>query len=255
VTALNNVLLPTLGSPTIPALNIHFPSSRRLAFETGCHHVDVQFNEELARILPPDIPHRERLIEKAAQHLALIVSVNEYMNLTRITDPQQAAIKHIYDSVAPWHHFRGVKKVLDAGTGAGFPGIPLSLVLPDVRFTLSESVHKKARFVDSVVESLELPNVHVVAQRAEERAASRHPDIITARAMAPIPRIIDLFGKALKEGARLILYKGPDVEAELEKVQKRHLAADVLCRYELPHGLGRRTLVQIQRQRPARTAS
>jgi 16S rRNA (guanine527-N7)-methyltransferase len=215
----------------------------------------VQFDEELARILPLDIPHRERLIEKAAQHLVQILSVNEYMNLTRITDPKQAAIKHVYDSVAPWQHFRGVKKVLDAGTGAGFPGIPLSLVLPDVRFTLSESVQKKARFVDSVVESLELPNVHVVAQRAEERAASRHPDIITARAMAPIPRIVDLFGNALKEGVRLILYKGPDIEAELEEIQKRHLAADVLCRYELPDGLGTRTLVQIQRQTLARSAS
>lgn len=215
----------------------------------------MQFEKELARILPSDIPHRERLIEKAARHLALIVSANEYMNLTRIIDPQQAAIKHVYDSVVPWRHFLGVKKVLDAGTGAGFPGIPLSLVLPDVRFTLSESVQKKARFVDSVVETLELPNVHVVAQRAEERAASHHPEIITARAMAPIPRIVELFGKRLKEGARLILYKGPDVEAELEQVHKKRLAAEVLCRYELPDGLGRRTLVQIQRQRLARTAS
>jgi 16S rRNA (guanine527-N7)-methyltransferase len=208
----------------------------------------VQFDEELTRVLPLDIPHRERLIEKAAQHLALITSANEYMNLTRITDPQHAAIKHVYDSVAPWNHFRGVKKVLDAGTGAGFPGIPLSLVLPNVRFTLSESVHKKARFVDSVVESLELPNVHVVAQRAEETAASRHPDIITARAMAPISRIIDLFGKALKQGTRLILYKGPDVEAELAEAQKRRLDAELLCRYELPDGLGTRTLVQIRIQ-------
>ncbi|MFL6354431.1 MAG: 16S rRNA (guanine(527)-N(7))-methyltransferase RsmG [Bryobacteraceae bacterium] len=216
---------------------------------------DVQFDEALARVLPLDIPHRERLIEKTAQHLMLIASVNKHMNLTRITDPQQAAIKHVYDSVVAWRHFQGAKKVLDAGTGAGFPGIPLSLVLPHVRFTLAESVQKKARFVDSVVESLELPNVHVVAQRAEERAASRHPDIITARAMAPIPRIIDLFGKALKEGARLILYKGPDVEAELEDAEKKRLAADVLCRYELPDGLGQRTLIQIQRHRLARTAS
>jgi 16S rRNA (guanine527-N7)-methyltransferase len=214
----------------------------------------VQFDEELARVLPLDIPHRERLIEKAAQHLTLIASANEYMNLTRIIDPRQAAIKHVYDSVAPWQHFRGVKKVLDAGTGAGFPGIPLSLVLPNIRFTLSESVHKKARFVDSVVESMELPNVRVIAQRAEELIASR-PDIITARAVAPINRMLDLFGNALRQGMRLILYKGPDVEAELEEARKRRVAADVLCRYELPDGLGTRTLLQIQRQCLARTAS
>jgi 16S rRNA (guanine527-N7)-methyltransferase len=214
----------------------------------------VQFDEELARVLPLDIPHRERLIEKAAQHLTLIASANEYMNLTRIIDPRQAAIKHVYDSVAPWQHFRGVKKVLDAGTGAGFPGIPLSLVLPNIRFTLSESVHKKARFVDSVVDSMELPNVRVIAQRAEELMASR-PDIITARAVAPINRMLDLFGNALRQGMRLILYKGPDVEAELEEARKRRVTADVLCRYELPDGLGTRTLLQIQRQCLARTAS
>jgi len=209
----------------------------------------VSFTEELARVLPLDIPHRERLIEKTARHLALIASANEYMNLTRITGPREAAIKHVYDSIAPWRHFRGVTKILDAGTGAGFPGIPLSLVLPDVRFTLSESVHKKARFVDSVVESLELANVHVVAERAEERAASRHPEIITARAMAPISRILDLFHGALKEGARLILYKGPNVEPELEEAKKRRVAANVLYRYELPDELGSRTLLQIQLMR------
>lgn len=198
-------------------------------------------------MLPLDIPHRDRLIKKGAQHLTLIASANEYMNLTRIIDPQQAAIKHVYDSVAPWCHFRDVKKVLDAGTGAGFPGIPLSIVLPNVRFTLSESVHKKARFVDSVIESLELPNAQVVPVRAEEHATSLHPDIITARAIAPMSRILDLFSKALKQGARVILYKGPDVEAELEQAEKRRVAAEVLCRYELPDGLGTRTLLQIQR--------
>jgi 16S rRNA (guanine527-N7)-methyltransferase len=215
----------------------------------------VQFDAELERVLPLDIPHRERLIEKAAQHLTLIASANEYMNLTRIIDPRQAAIKHVYDSVAPWRHFRGANKILDAGTGAGFPGIPLSIVLPNVRFTLSESVQKKARFVDSVVECLELPNAQVVPLRAEEQATTLHPDIITARAIAPMSRVLDLFGKALKQGARIVLYKGPDVEADLEEAEKRRFAADVLCRYELPGGLGTRTLVQIQRQSLARTAS
>jgi 16S rRNA (guanine527-N7)-methyltransferase len=205
----------------------------------------VQFEKELARVLPLDIPHRERLIEKAARHLTLIASANEYMNLTRITDPREAAIKHVYDSVAPWRHFSGATEVLDAGTGAGFPGIPLSLVLPDVRFTLSESVQKKARFVESVVESLELRNVHVVAERAEERAVSRRPDIITARAMAQVNRIVDLFSGSLKQGARLILYKGPNVEADLAEAYTRNIGAEVLCRYTLPDGLGTRTLIEM----------
>lgn len=193
-----------------------------------------------------DVPHRARLIEKAGQHLRLIVSANEHMNLTRITSPQEAVIKHVYDSVAPWYHFRSSKRILDAGTGAGFPGIPLSVVLPDVRFTLSESIQKKARFVDSVIESLNLPNVHVTSERAEEVATTQRIEMITARAVAPIARILDLFRKPLKQGARLILYKGPDVETELAEMPKYKVAAEVLCRYNLPANLGTRTLIEIR---------
>lgn len=206
----------------------------------------MEFEEELGRVLPLDIPHRDRLVEKAAQHLRLISSANEYMNLTRITDAREAAIKHVYDCVAPWQHFRGAKRVLDAGTGAGFPGIPLSLALPQIRFTLAESVQKKARFLDSAVDSLELPNVHVVSQRAEERALARKPEIITARAIAPMARILELFLGSLKQGARLLLYKGPNVEAELLEAHKHRMSAQVLCRYELPDGCGARTLLEVR---------
>jgi 16S rRNA (guanine527-N7)-methyltransferase len=205
----------------------------------------VQFEDELARLLPPDIPNREPLIRKAAQHLRCIVEANAHMNLTRVTDPREAAIKHVYDSVAPWHHFRACKRILDAGTGAGFPGVPLALVLPNVRFTLSESIQKKARFVESVVESLELANVQVTHDRAEQVATVRPMDTITARAVAPIGRILELFRKPLKRGARLILYKGPDVDAELAEAQKYRVDARLLCRYELPEGLGTRTLVEV----------
>jgi 16S rRNA (guanine527-N7)-methyltransferase len=206
----------------------------------------VEFTEELRRVLPAEVPYRERLIEKGAHHLHLIHAVNEHMNLTRITNAREAAIKHIYDSVAPWRHFQGAKRILDAGTGAGFPGIPLSVVLPETRFTLADSIQKKARFVDSTVESLELANVHVVAQRAEERALQRRPEIITARAVAPMSRILEMFHKPLKQGARLLLYKGRNVEAELAEAHKHRVCAQILCHYELPEGCGSRTLIEVR---------
>jgi 16S rRNA (guanine527-N7)-methyltransferase len=208
----------------------------------------VEFAEELDRVLPSTIPHRERLILKASQHLLLIHQANEYMNLTRITTPREAAIKHVFDSVAPWTYFQHAKRVLDAGTGAGFPGIPLALVLPEVRFTLAESIQKKARFVDAAVESLELPNVQVTPERAEERALVQRPDIITARAVAPLHKLLDLFAKSLKLGAQLILYKGPEVEAELAEIKQPRIVSEVLDRYELPDGLGSRTLVKISQR-------
>lgn len=217
----------------------------------------MQFEYELGRVLPPDLPHRERLIAKAAQHLHLIVAANEHMNLTRITNPEEAAIKHVYDSVAPWKHFCGARHVLDAGTGAGFPGLPLAIVLPEIRFTLAESVQKKARFVDSAVEALELGNVHVVAERAEEKALYQRPEIIIARAVAPLHRLLDVFAKPLKQGSLLMLYKGPEIEAELRDASWSRIAAEVVCRYELPNGMGARTLVRVQRvqRRCANSAS
>ncbi len=216
----------------------------------------MQFEEELARVLPQDLPNRERLISLGNKHLEMIAAANEYMNLTRIVSPQEAAIKHVFDCVAPWRHFQSAKHVLDVGTGAGFPGIPLAIVLPQVRFTLAESIGKKARFVESVVDALELPNAAVIPDRAESALAIQKAEVITARAVAPIDRLITLFQQPLKAGIRLLLFKGPEVEAEMAAAKMDRVAGTVLCRYDLPDGFGSRTLVELRLQkRSTRIAS
>lgn len=179
----------------------------------------------------------------------MICAANEYMNLTRIVNPQEAAIKHIYDCVAPWRHFQSAAHVLDVGTGAGFPGIPLAIILPEVRFTLAESIGKKARFVESVLDTLELPNAAVIAERAESAAATQKAEIITARAVAPLDRLVDLFRRPIKSGIRFLLFKGPDVEAEIAGAKTDGIAGSVLCRYDLPDGFGSRTLVELRSQK------
>jgi 16S rRNA (guanine527-N7)-methyltransferase len=209
----------------------------------------VQFEEELARVLPQDLPHRERLLALSQKHLEMISAANEYMNLTRIVSPQEAAIKHIFDCVAPWQSFRSARRILDVGTGAGFPGIPLAIIFPDVRFTLAESIGKKARFVESVVEALDLTNATVIAVRAESAAATQRTDVITARAVAPIERLVTLFRQPLRAGVRLLLFKGPDVEAEISEAKMDRVAGTVLCRYDLPDGFGSRTLVELRSQK------
>ena len=215
----------------------------------------MEFEDELARVLPPDIPQRDVLISKAAKHLGLIAEANEYMNLTRISTAREAAAKHVFDCVAPWRHFRETRTILDAGTGAGFPGIPLAIIFPEQRFTLTDSTQKKARFVEAVVETLELPNVRVSTERAETLALSRKPEVITARAVAPLNRLVNLFGKALQQGTRLLLYKGPEIEAELAEIGDVKFNATVVCRYELPDGLGSRTLLSVAQRRGERNAS
>jgi 16S rRNA (guanine527-N7)-methyltransferase len=204
------------------------------------------FEDELNRALPADLPHREALIQGASKHLALIAEANKVLNLTRIATPREAAIKHVLDSVLPWQLFVGARHVLDAGTGAGFPGIPLALVLPQTRFTLAESIGKKARFVASALTDLELPNVEITPRRAEELTGN---EIITARALAPIHRLLSLFRPALKTGARMLLYKGPDAQQEIAEAapeaRKIHAHLEVVMRYDLPDSLGARSIVQI----------
>ena len=207
------------------------------------------YEEELNQVLPADLPHRDIVVVKAAQHLALIEEANRHFNLTRITGPREAAIKHVLDSVMPWRLFAGARHVVDAGTGAGFPGIPLALALPEVRFTLAESIQKKARFVESALISLALPNVAGAARRAEEMVRDEAFDIITARALAPISRTLAIFAPALKARTRMLLYKGPDVEQEIAEAaleaRKRRVRMEIVMRYELPDSQGTRTIVEI----------
>ena len=209
----------------------------------------VSFTEELALLLPEDLPHRDRCLSGSARHLEMIVEANQSFNLTRILSPREAAIKHVLDSILPWRLFSGVASVADAGTGAGYPGIPLAVIFPEMRFVLLESTQKKARFVETAVAELGLTNVEVYPVRAEAWLAGNSVDIITARAVVPLERAVPLFLAGLKNGARALLYKGPDVEQEMAaaalEAGKRKVRMEVRNRYELPDNLGTRTILEL----------
>jgi 16S rRNA (guanine527-N7)-methyltransferase len=211
----------------------------------------VSFSDELERVLPRDLPERERLVALGSRHLELVEETNRFMNLTRIVSAAEAAVKHICDSVQPWRLFEDARLALDAGTGAGFPGIPLAIILPGVEFVLAESVQKRARFVDSAIEALGLKNVSVRAVRAEELFRTQRFDSVTARAVAPLEKAVPLFAPAVIKGSKVLLYKGPDVEAEIgeawAEAKKRRIAMRVVERYALPDGMGERTVVELSR--------
>lgn len=202
--------------------------------------------------MPEDLPNRAQLVEIAAKHLELMVEANKVMNLTRILDAEEAAIKHVLDSVLPWRFFKGLRSIMDAGTGGGLPGIPLAIVLPEVEFTLCESIQKKARFVEDVVRLLNIPNVTVMNVRAETALLKRRVSGVTARAVSPLARIAETFEKSLKVGTPMLLYKGPDAEVEIASaaagLQRNRLGATVLDRYELPHQMGTRTFVELKKR-------
>jgi len=209
----------------------------------------MTFESELDSLLPDDLPNRAQVVSVSAKHLDLIVEANKLLNLTRIVDVREAAIKHVLDSVLPWRLFAGAHIIVDAGTGAGFPGIPLSIVLPESRFVLLESVQKKTRFVQSVIQEFALRNVVAEPLRAEDWLKSNDASIITARAVAPLERAVPLFAHAIRQGARALLYKGPDVDKEILVAANEiaRLGVDVreVFRYELPDSAGIRTIVEM----------
>jgi 16S rRNA (guanine527-N7)-methyltransferase len=146
-------------------------------------------------------------------YLALLDRWNRTYNLTAIRDPREMVGKHLLDSLA-MHPYLAAGSLADLGTGAGLPGIPLALAKPALQVTLVESNGKKARFLREAVRTLGLANARVAESRAEALNEPGAYDVITARALATLPLIIELGGHLLKPGGRLLAMKGavPDDE-------------------------------------------
>lgn len=203
---------------------------------------------ELEAVLPADLPNRAAVVQQGAHHLALMAEVNETMNLTRIVQPREAAIKHVLDSVLPWITLDGFQRLLDIGSGAGFPGIPLSLAFPERSFTLAESIGKKARFIEHTIETLKLPNVDVEARRGEELLREKRFDATILRAVGNTAGLLKLIGPRMQNAGTLLLFKGPAGEEELaeaaSEAKRLKLKGEVALRYELPDGAGTRTVLR-----------
>ncbi len=154
------------------------------------------------------------LAPRLQAYLALLDRWNRAYNLTAIRDPREMVAKHVLDSLAMQPFVRGLGSLADLGAGAGFPGIPLALALPDLRVTLVESNGKKARFLREAVRTLQLDNARVAESRIEALDEPAAYDAITARALATLPLILQLGGHLLKPGGQLLAMKGarPDDE-------------------------------------------
>ncbi|MET0534477.1 MAG: 16S rRNA (guanine(527)-N(7))-methyltransferase RsmG [Steroidobacter sp.] len=142
---------------------------------------------------------------------------NQRMNLTAIRERSAQITKHLLDSLSIQPFLQG-ERVLDVGTGAGFPGLPLAIVNPERSFTLLDSTAKKLKFVDHIAASLELPNVQTVHTRAENFRPSQRFDIVVSRAVGPIEQFVKWAGHLCVGGGRLLAMKGRDPAAELAEL-------------------------------------
>ena len=166
------------------------------------------------------IPMAEGQAEAFARYHALLAEANTRMNLTRVPeDPREAADRNYLDSIAILAHgFPDAGDAIDVGSGAGFPGIPLSIMRPGVRFTLLDALQKRVAFLQSVIDALGL-NAVAVHLRAED--AARRPelrerfDVAVARAVAPVNVLSEYLLPFVRVGGSMLAMKGPGLEAEL----------------------------------------
>lgn len=168
-------------------------------------------------------------VELSAQQLAqfclygdLLLEWNQRMNLTRIVDPQGIILKHFVDSLSISKYLKGLK-IADIGTGAGFPGIPLKIVQPGLKLYLVDSLNKRLDFLREVVLRLGLNEVEIIHSRAEEMGRSRQYrdkfDIVTSRAVARLPVLLEYAVPLLKVNGIFIAMKGSKVEDELAEAK------------------------------------
>ena len=157
-----------------------------------------------------------------ARYHELLTAANARMNLTRVPeDPREAVDRNYLDCIAPLSRdFPAVKTAVDVGSGAGFPGIPLSILLPDVHFTLLDALQKRVEFLQAVIDDLGL-NAAAVHLRAED--AARRPelrerfDLACARAVAPVNVLAEYLLPFVQPGGWMLAMKGPGLEEELRE--------------------------------------
>ena len=155
-----------------------------------------------------------------ARLLSELARWNRRINLTAIRDVDEMVAGHILDSLAVRPYLQG-PRVLDIGTGAGFPGLPLAIVEPNLEFVLLDSNGKKISFVRHMIGELGLTNVEAVKSRAEDYQPDARFDTVIARALASMPRLVELSSHLVGEDGQLLALKGRHPADELDAIESQ----------------------------------
>ncbi|MBS6202913.1 MAG: 16S rRNA (guanine(527)-N(7))-methyltransferase RsmG [Firmicutes bacterium] len=198
--------------------------------------------------------------EQFLKYYELLVEWNGFMNLTAITEFDDVMKKHFADSLSIVKAFSKIRteklKVIDIGTGAGFPGIPLKIVFPQIELTLLDSLQKRLKFLQEVIDQLELGEVELIHGRAEDfckpSMKREQYDLCVSRAVANLATLSELCLPYVKVGGKFIPYKSEKAEEEVREAQKAItlLGGEVKGQigFELPESNIGRTLVVIEKK-------
>lgn len=164
----------------------------------------------------------DKQVEQFENYYNFLVEENEKYNLTAITEKNEVAIKHFVDSVLPYKTIPQNASIIDVGTGAGFPGVPLKILREDLKLTLLDSLQKRVRFLEELTHKLELKNVTCVHARAEDYCREKREkfDVATSRAVAATNTLSEYLIPYVKKGGLVLMYKGSKAEEELKEGEK-----------------------------------
>ena len=218
-----------------------------------------QFVQELSKC---NFKLNENQINQFNQYFNSLIEANKHVNLTRITAEDDVYLKHFYDSITPLLAFSTVFKssssLCDVGAGAGFPSIPLKIMMPELQVTIVDSLGKRLNFLQGLITQLNLKNVALVHGRAEDVGQNKQYreqfDIVTARAVANMAVLSEYCLPLVKKGGNFIALKGPKAEDELKSSQKALTTlggkAIALKELQLPQSTEDRTLILVKKVQP-----
>lgn len=191
------------------------------------------------------------------KYMNLLIEWNQKINLTAIIEPKDIILKHFVDSMTINKYLKENANIIDVGTGAGFPGIPIKISNQKVNVTLLDSLNKRINFLSTVVAELKLENINCIHGRAEEFVRMKQKresfDIATSRAVANLNVLAEYLLPFVKIGGKCICMKGPNIEDEIENSKKaiKILGGriEMVEEFNLPNTDIRRTIILIRKEK------
>lgn len=204
-----------------------------------------------------DISLNELQIEQFNKYYNLLIEKNKVMNLTAITDYNEVIIKHFLDSAITYNEFKEGSRLIDVGTGAGFPSIPLKILRPDLSFVLVDSLNKRILFLNEVIKELNLKDVITIHSRSEDLANDikfrEKFDYCVSRAVAKLNTLTELCIPFIKENGVFIAYKGLNAQDEIDNATNcfklLNCSLDKLVKYNLPDDYGERNIIYLKKNK------
>ena len=209
-----------------------------------------EFNEELAKL---NIMLSSKQLNQLDKYYKLLVEWNEKINLTRIIEEKDVYLKHFYDSLTLSRviDLNNNLKLCDIGTGAGFPGLVLKIVFPNLKITLVDSLLKRIKFLNIVIDELKLTDIETIHSRAEDYAKfhKNEFDIVTSRAVSRLSNLLDYSIPLIKKNGYFIPMKAncdEEINECLPILKRKKLVIEKVDRFTLPIENSNRTIIVIK---------